>query len=84
MANNKKAKLFQPLKPHDLTYVLLSGRVRRNHQQLIPIPENSLTLQSPRNNTSTDTTSTGVTRTSPVRTRYQTGTRIMLPDRLTY
>ena len=54
--------------------------VRRNRQQLISISKNSSTLQSPRNNTSTDTTSTGVTRTSPVRTRSQTGTRITPPD----
>ena len=58
-----------------------SGRVRRNHQQLIPIPENSSTLQS---TTSTTRTGSCVTRTDPVRTRSQTGTRITPPDRLTY
>ena len=58
-----------------------SGRVRRNRQQLIPIPENSSNLQS---TPSTTRTGSCVTRTDPVRTRSQTGTRITPPDRLTY
>ena len=58
-----------------------SGRVRRNRQQLIPIPENSSNLQS---TPSTTRTGSCVTRTDPVRTRSQTGTRIAPPDRLTY
>ena len=58
-----------------------SGRIRRNRQQLISIPENSSILQSPRSNSST---AKAVTRTSPVKTRSQTSTRITPPDRLTY
>ena len=58
-----------------------SGRVRRNRQQLVPIPENNSNVQSPENNTKM---STSVTRSIPVRTRSQTGTRIVPPDRLIY
>ena len=61
-----------------------SERVRRNRQQLIPIPENSSTLQSLQSTPSTTRTGSCVTRTSPVRTRSQTSTRITPPDRLTY
>ena len=38
-----------------------SGRVRRNRQQLIPIPENSSTLQSPQSAPSTTRTGSCVT-----------------------
>ena len=54
-----------------------SGRVRRNHQHFIPMPEDDSTSQSPQRNT--DVTSF-VTRTSPMKTRSQTGTRIIPPD----
>ena len=40
-----------------------SGRVRRNRQQLVPIPENNSNVQSTENNTKM---STRVTRSTPV------------------
>ena len=58
-----------------------SGRVNRNRQQLVPIPKNNSNVQSPENNTKM---SISVTRSTPVRTRSQTGNRIVPPDRLTY
>ena len=58
-----------------------SGRVRRNRQQLVPMPENNSNVQSPENSTKM---STSMTRSTPVKTRSQTGTRIVPPDRLTY
>ena len=79
-------QLQQGILPSSRSYLvdIPNGRVRRNHQHLIPMTENSSTSQPPQRNPNITSSNAQVTRTSPVRTKSQTSTRIVPPDRLTY